>query len=114
MCRAVPGGPSIRECRQRPISPTRAPLRGRRTHVELEQPTGLELYVRQDRDVQRLAVQSHRLDIDVGRGVSRRGYDKPLAVRQVERELLEQRAADHVIPRYGIERIEPHRCRSEE
>src|SRR5256885_16722065 len=64
--------------------------------------------MRQDRDVERLTVQSRGLNVEVGRGVLRRGYDEPLAARQVEREFAKQRAADHVIPRHGVERIEPH------
>ena len=59
--------------------------------------------------MERLTVQSRGLNVEVGRGVLRRGYDEPPAARQVEREFAEQRAADHVIPRHGIERVEAHR-----
>src|SRR6185437_6818270 len=94
--------------RERRAAPGGGPLRRRRAHVELEHPAGLNVAPGDEWRGERLAVEARGLNVEIGGGVVRRSHYEAPSAGQRERDAAEQRAADHVVARGGIERIEAH------
>src|ERR1035438_2380611 len=67
-----------------------------RTEPELQHPAGHDLGVRNPRPVERLAVKRHRLHVDITGGRSAGIHRERFAVFQMDRGVVELRAAERV------------------